>query len=78
MRRGSLPRWGSGCLEKRHHRHEDAGGTEAALQAVGLAEGGLQRMQRLAIRRQAFDGCEHVAVGLDGKEQAGPHRLAIE
>ena len=36
--------------------HDHAGGAEAALQAMMLAEGFLHRMQRRAVGGQALDG----------------------
>ena len=58
--------------------HDHAGGAEAALQAVMLAEGFLHRMQRRAIGGQPLDGPDLVAVGHHRKRGAGLHRLAVE
>ena len=58
--------------------HDHAGGAEAALQAVMLAEGFLHRMQRRAVGGQALDGLDLVAVGHDRERGAGLHRLAVE
>ena len=58
--------------------HDHAGGAEAALQAVMLAEGFLHRMQRRAVGGQPLDGPDLVAVGHDRERGAGLHRLAVE
>src|SRR6267378_2694987 len=58
-------------------RHDHAGGTEAALQAVIVAECLLHRMQRCAIG-EPLDG-EHVrALRLPGEHRAGFDRLAVD
>ncbi len=54
------------------------GGAEAALQAVGVAEGLLQRVELAVAAGQPLDGGELVAVGLDRQHQAGAHRLAVD
>src|SRR2546425_6232591 len=67
--------------QERDERHEDARGAEAALQPVGLAERGLERMQRIApLRavRQTLDRRDVVPIRLDGEHQAGAHRLAVQ
>jgi len=43
-----------------------------------VVEGLLQRMQRLAVRRDAFDGEDIVAVGLHREHQARARRIAVE
>src|ERR1700719_579364 len=50
---------------------------EAALHAVILMKGLLQRMQLVGARCDAFDGEKVVAVRLDGEHQARPHRTAV-
>ena len=67
-----------GLLEKGLHGHEDPGRAEAALQAVGLVKGLLQRVQAVAVGRQALDGEDLAALGLRGQHQAGPHGQAID
>src|SRR5437879_11463166 len=70
-----------GCVvaQERDERHEDAGGAEAALQRVCLAEGALQRVELVrAARREALDRRERCAVRLHRKHQTGAHRLAVE
>ena len=42
---GSRPRWGRVLLQEGHQGHQEAGRAEAALQAVGLPERLLQRME---------------------------------
>src|SRR5213596_75823 len=67
--------------QERHERHEDARRAEAALQPVGLAERGLERMQRIApprAVRQPLDRRDVVPIRLDGEHQAGAHRLAVQ
>lgn len=64
--------------EERHQAHEDAGSAEAALERVGVLEGGLQRMQLALRSRQALDGRQRVPVGLYGKQQARAYGLVIE
>ena len=58
--------------------HDHAGGAEAALQAMMLAERLLHRMQRRAVGSQPLDGPHFVAVGHDRERGAGLHRLAVE
>src|SRR5947208_3134170 len=70
-----------GCVvaQERDERHEDAGGAEAALQRVRLAESRLQRVELVrAARREALDGRQLSAVRLHREHQAGAHRLAVE
>ena len=59
-------------------RRQNARRAEAALQAVIVAERLLQRMQRVGIGRDAFDGHDLVAVGLHREHQAGARRIAVE
>src|SRR6266487_1056493 len=78
---------GIGMLtQEGHEGHEDAWRAEPALQPVGLAERGLERMQRIAppappappgAVRQPLDGRDVVAIHLDGEHQAGAYRLAV-
>ena len=63
--------------ERGGQRHEDAAGAEAALDAVVPDELGLKRIEVLGIRRQALDGLDASAVGLDGQQQAAPDGLAV-
>ena len=65
------------ALEEVGSGHQDPRGAEAALQRVPLPEGPLKRVQ-LPVRRQALDGSDLRAVGLDGEEQARAHRHAVE
>ena len=58
-------------------QHEKARRAEAALQAVMLHEGALQRVELVAVG-QAFDGADLFAVGLYREHQARAHRLAID
>src|SRR6266581_6519898 len=58
--------------------HDHAGGAEAALQAVMLAERLLHRMQRRAVGGQTFDGPDLVPVSHDRERGAGLDRLAVE
>ncbi len=51
---------------------------EAALQAMHLAEALLQRMQRAVGSRDALDGEDLGALGLDREDGAGFDRLAVE
>ncbi len=68
----------SGLLLQRVRRqHQEARRAEAALQAVVVDEGLLQRMQLLAVG-EPFDGADLPAVGLDREHQAGADRLAVE
>ena len=55
------------ALEELPRGQNHAGRAETALQAVGLAEGFLQRMQP-ALGRQALDGGDLGAVGLNGEQ----------
>ncbi len=64
-------------LQRVRRQHQEARRAEAALQAVVIDEGLLQRMQRLAIG-EPFDGADLPAVGLDREHQAGADRLAVE
>src|SRR5258708_5922382 len=62
-----------------HHvdrRHDHAGGTEAALQAVIVAERLLHRVQRRAIG-EPIDGKDVRAFGLPGEHGTGFDRLAV-
>src|SRR6267143_6364266 len=58
--------------------HDHAGGAEAALQAVMLAERLLHRMQRRAVGGQTFDGLDLVPVSHYRERGAGLDRLAVE
>src|SRR5207244_4000494 len=58
-------------------RHQHSRRTEAALQAVMLAERLLQRMER-AVGHQTLDRRELGAVGLHGQHQAGARGLAVD
>src|SRR5258708_2325000 len=57
-------------------RCDEAGGAEATLQCVMLAEGGLQRRQVVA--RHPFDRHDLFAIGLNGEHQAGADRLSVQ
>ena len=57
--------------------HQEPGGAEAALQAVALPEGLLQGWSSSAAA-QRLDGGDRVAVRLDGEQDAGADRLAVE
>jgi hypothetical protein len=52
--------------------------TESALEPMIVPEGFLQRMQFVFRRRDAFDGRDLVAVGLNRQHQAGPSALPVE
>src|ERR1700744_2719730 len=58
--------------------HDHAGGAEAALQSVMLAERFLHRVQRRAVGGKTLDGLDLMAIGHDRKRGAGFHRLAVE
>ena len=58
-------------------QHQKARRAVAALQAVVLDEGALQRMQFVAVG-EPFDGADFLALGLDGEHQAGAHRLVVD
>src|SRR6266566_2103188 len=58
--------------------HDHAGRTEAALQAMVLAEGLLHRMQRRAVGGQSLDGPDFMPVGHHHQRGAGLHRLTVE
>ena len=64
-------------LQRVRRQHQEARRAEAALQAVVVDEGLLQRMQLLAVG-EPFDGADLPAVGLDREHQAGADRLAVE
>src|SRR5215210_6491460 len=57
--------------------HQHPGGAVAALERVTVAERLLQRRE-LAAGRQALDRLDLGAVGLDGKEHAALHQLAVD
>jgi hypothetical protein len=59
------------------HGHQDPWRAETALEAMRLAEGGLQRIQ-LAVDSQSFDRGDHVPVDLDREHEAGANGCAIE
>jgi hypothetical protein len=52
-------------------------GAKTALEACGLHERGLHRMQ-FAVVREAFDGGHGVAVGAKGRNQAAMHGDVVE
>ena len=58
-------------------RHEEARSAEAALEGMGLLEGGLDRVEAVE-RGEALDGAQRATVGLDGEQQAGADGLAVE
>ena len=58
--------------------HDHAGGAEAALQAVMLAERLLHRMQRRAVGGETLDGLDLVSIRHHRQRGAGFHRLAVE
>jgi hypothetical protein len=64
--------------EQRGHSHEDSRRAEAALEPVALAKRCLDRMEGVSARCQTLDRGDFPAVGLDGEEQTGSHRLAVE
>src|SRR5262249_37711867 len=59
-------------------RRENSRRAEAALQAVIVAKGFLQRMQLVGAGRDALDGENLVAVSLHGQHEAGARREAVE
>src|SRR5579885_3179197 len=59
-------------------RRQNSRRAEAALQAMIIAERLLQRVQRLAVGRDAFDRHDLVAVGLHREHQARAGRTAVE
>jgi hypothetical protein len=59
------------------HGHDDAWRAEAALQPVFLVER-LLHHRELAVGSKRLDGCNLVALGLNGIEQAGADRRPIE
>ena len=65
------------ALQHAGRQHQKAGRAEAALQAVMLHEGALQRIELVAVR-QAFDGADLLAVRLHREHQARAHRLAVD
>src|SRR3954451_3513577 len=69
---------GTGILpQQRGGEHEEAGGAVAALQAVGVGERLLQRVE-LAVLGQPLDGLDVQVVGLDAEHEAGARRLALD
>src|SRR4051812_28287598 len=67
-------RRGRTLVEQSPHAHDLAGGAEAALVAIGLDEGALDRVERVAIA-QPLDRADLAAVAVDRENQAGVHRL---
>ena len=65
-------------LEEAVGAGDHPGRAEAALQAMMLAKGVLQRMQRAVRLRHALDRKDFGAVRLHGKHRARLHRLAVE
>ena len=57
--------------------HQHAGRAEAALQRVMLAEGGLQRAQRVVVR-ETLDGDDAAAFGLHRQHQTGADRSPVD
>src|SRR6266508_2662192 len=70
-RRRAIPKERAGA-------HDDPRRAIAALEAVLGPEGLLERMQRLAGRRDSLDRADLVAVGLDRQHEAGADRLAVD
>jgi hypothetical protein len=64
--------------QQAHHRHQESGRAEAALQAVALVKRLLDGVQWSALRGKALDSRHLVALGLDGEHQAGAHRRAVQ
>src|SRR5262245_50810117 len=64
-------------LQEVARAHQHAGRAEAALQAVLLPEALLQRVERASLR-QALDGLDRPAVGLDGEDSAALHRATVQ
>ena len=64
-------------LVQRCAGQDHAGGAEAALKGLRIEKRLLHRM-RAAVRREAFDGGDGVAVGAEGRDQAAMHRLAVD
>jgi hypothetical protein len=64
-------------LVQRGAGQDHAGGAEAALEALGVQERLLHRMDRRLVG-QALDGGDHVAFGAKGRNQATMHRLVVE
>ncbi len=69
---------GSGLRDEQVDRgHDHAGGAEPALETVLLPEGGLHRVEVVAVG-EALDGLDLRAVGLDREHRAGLDGLAID
>ena len=64
------------ALEQLLDCHDHAGRTEAALQAMLVPEGFLDRVQ-IAVCGESFNGEDVAAVRLDGEHGAGFDRLAV-
>ena len=58
--------------------HDHARRAEAALQAVLLPEGGLERVELVRAGGHALDGGDGGAVGLDGEHRARLHGAAVD
>src|SRR5207302_320002 len=65
------------ALEQLPRRHDHPRGAEAALETVLIPERLLQRVERRALR-QALDGGDLGAVGLDRKHRAGLGAVTVE
>src|SRR5262249_12506723 len=63
-------------LVERGRGHDHAGSAVAALEALRVVEGLLQRME-LSLVRQALDGRDPAPLGTEGRYQAGMERLAV-
>jgi len=64
-------------MEQVEGRHQHAWGAEAALQAMTIAEGTLERVRLSVICGEAFDRSDRASVRLHGEHEAGPRRLTI-
>jgi hypothetical protein len=64
-------------IEQSLGRHQHPGNTIAALYGTSFDKSRLQRVWPTTWSAQALDGGDVVAIGLDGKDQAGLDRLSI-
>ena len=68
---------GALLLIERRHRHDHAGGAEAALKRLRVEKSLLHRMQ-VAVWREPLDRRHRAPRGAESRNQAGVHRLAVE
>src|SRR5215212_6240241 len=71
-------RWIGVAGEEVGRGHDHSRSAEAALEAVLLPEGLLERVERAVARLHPLDRRQPGAVGLDGEHRAALHRLAVE